>query len=398
MPASNAARESKAQPSRPAPEDPEKTTKGGSDYYHSESAQSTSVANWRQQDSELPIEKRASRVTRKASSTTSRSSAQARNFMGQGLMGHEQHGSSSSTSRGRTPLIVGMAVLILAGICAAVFFLRQGATGVSVAKADAVSQPSATAPSATKSAHAPVRAQHEESAQVPGKIQAQANSQVQPVAVEQPQSIPTLAPVPAVVTSPVLTDARTGSANVRRQEENARAAKQLNPASSRRPAIPNLKLATPIAPSRNAVSLGQGAAPVAEIASTESVGGVPSAGLLTSAGKTFNPPAPPPSTPAPTPVLAPAQAARIVRDPKLISSTRLVYPTTARQTHIEGSVTVSASIDEYGKVVGAKALSGPMVLRQAAVDSVSQWKYSPELMDGKAVPSQVTVTVEFRLN
>jgi protein TonB len=157
-------------------------------------------------------------------------------------------------------------------------------------------------------------------------------------------------------------------------------------------------MSSPSAPSRKAVSLGQGAAPVTEIASTEAVGEIPPAGLLTSAGKNFNPPAPPPSAPAPPPVLAPAQAAGIVHDPKLISSTRLVYPTTARQTHIEGSVTVSASIDEHGKVVGAKALSGPMVLRQAAVDSVSQWKYSPGLEDGKPVPSQVTVTVEFRLN
>ena len=87
-----------------------------------------------------------------------------------------------------------------------------------------------------------------------------------------------------------------------------------------------------------------------------------------------------------------------MRDPKLISSARLVYPAAARQSNIQGTVTVSANIDENGKVVSAKALSGPILLRQAAVDSVKQWKYSPGLVDGKPAPSQVTVNVEFRLN
>jgi protein TonB len=95
---------------------------------------------------------------------------------------------------------------------------------------------------------------------------------------------------------------------------------------------------------------------------------------------------------------APVAAAKTVRDPKLISSTRPVYPATAKTTNIQGIVTVSASIDANGKVVSAKALSGPILLRQAAADAVSQWKYSPGLIDGKPAPSQVTVSVEFRMN
>jgi protein TonB len=114
--------------------------------------------------------------------------------------------------------------------------------------------------------------------------------------------------------------------------------------------------------------------------------------LLTSAGRIFNQPAPPPSSPAPGP------AAKTVRDPKLISTTRVVYPAAARQSNIQGSVRVSASIDADGKVVGAKALSGPLILRQAAEDSVRQWKYSPGSIDGKPASSEVTVSVEFRLN
>jgi outer membrane biosynthesis protein TonB len=37
-------------------------------------------------------------------------------------------------------------------------------------------------------------------------------------------------------------------------------------------------------------------------------------------------------------------------------------------------------------------------LRQSAVDSVKQWKYSPGLADGRPVASQVTVSLEFKLN
>jgi outer membrane biosynthesis protein TonB len=60
-------------------------------------------------------------------------------------------------------------------------------------------------------------------------------------------------------------------------------------------------------------------------------------------------------------------------------------------------VTISANIDENGKVVNTKALNGPLLLRQAAENSVRQWKYSPGLVDGKPASSQVTVNVEFRM-
>jgi protein TonB len=91
-------------------------------------------------------------------------------------------------------------------------------------------------------------------------------------------------------------------------------------------------------------------------------------------------------------------AHKTVTAPKLISSTRLTYPQSARQANIQGTVMVSAIIDETGKVASASAVSGPLLLREAAVNSVRQWKYSPGLLDGKPAPSEVTVGVEFKLN
>jgi protein TonB len=44
-----------------------------------------------------------------------------------------------------------------------------------------------------------------------------------------------------------------------------------------------------------------------------------------------------------------------------------------------------------------KVLSGPTLLEQAAMDALKQWKYEPAMLDGKAVPMHVTVTIQFRL-
>jgi protein TonB len=82
----------------------------------------------------------------------------------------------------------------------------------------------------------------------------------------------------------------------------------------------------------------------------------------------------------------------------LISSARAIYPSAAKQSAVQGSVTVAANVDATGKITGARALNGPMILREAAVDSVKQWKYSPALVDGKPAASLVTVNVEFKLN
>jgi TonB family protein len=390
MPPTAATRGSKTEPGRPGPQ---MITKDASDYNLSEIAKPTSIANWGSSVSELPKENHAIAAKRESSSPPSPASAPSRDFMSKGLMAYEQPSTSSSPSNGRVPLIVGVAALVLAGVCAVVFFMYRRTAPVSVAKAVVVSQPSTPEPPSVNSAPVPVQAPQAEA--TPAAMQTQ--TQAQPVAVEQALPVAAVAPIPAVVTSPAITDSRTDPRNARRQEKSAVVTKQPDLSSSRRPVIPNLKMNSPNAPNQNLANPGEGTAPMTEIASTEAVGGSTPAGLLTSAGRTSNPPAPPPSAPAPVSP-APVAAAKTVRDAKLISSTRLVYPTTARQSKIQGNVAVSANIDENGKVVSANALSGPLLLRQAAVDSVKQWKYSPELIDGKPAPSQVTVNVEFRLN
>lgn len=87
-----------------------------------------------------------------------------------------------------------------------------------------------------------------------------------------------------------------------------------------------------------------------------------------------------------------------VRLPKLISSVPPVYPQLAAANHVEGEVKIQAEINASGRVTSTKIVSGPILLRSAAANAVRQWKYSPAMLDGKAISTQYVVTVRFRLN
>jgi TonB family protein len=81
---------------------------------------------------------------------------------------------------------------------------------------------------------------------------------------------------------------------------------------------------------------------------------------------------------------------------KLLRSNPPVYPSAARQSGVEGDVVVSAQVDEHGNITAVQAVSGLSMLRQAALDAVRTWKYQPATLDGDAVSSQISVTVQFR--
>ena len=50
-----------------------------------------------------------------------------------------------------------------------------------------------------------------------------------------------------------------------------------------------------------------------------------------------------------------------------------------------------------GGIESVRVLRSIPVLDQAAVDAVQQWRYTPGLLNGQAVPVVMTVTVNFRL-
>ncbi len=390
VPPATAAREPNAELPRP---NPDLAAKAASDYNLSEVANPTSLANWNLPPPGVSSEKHAAPPAKEALPAGSTAPVPTRDFMSKGLMAYEQAKAPASGPKVSLPLIVGAAVLVLAGIGGGAYFLHRGTAVAPSAKMDVASQSSVEKPQVASSAPQPVQTLQEEAAQAA----TQSQSQAPVVAADQPSPAPAAAPLPDIVIGPSPANERTEPRNSQRPEKKATAPRQAEVAPAHRPAIQNLKIGSPIAPQQSLANPGEGAVPIADVASNASVRATTPAGLLTSAGRTSNPPAPPPPSPAPA---APAHPPAVgpTRDPKLLSSVRLVYPANAKETGIQGSVLISVNIDANGNVVSARAQSGPIFLRQAAVDSVKQWKYSPALQDGKPVPSLINISVDFRLN
>ena len=75
-----------------------------------------------------------------------------------------------------------------------------------------------------------------------------------------------------------------------------------------------------------------------------------------------------------------------------------VYPASARTQRIGGAVELEIVIDEDGIVEQIKVIQGHALLTPAAIDSVSQWRYSPTVVDGKAFAVTTNVTVSFNFS
>jgi TonB family protein len=84
-----------------------------------------------------------------------------------------------------------------------------------------------------------------------------------------------------------------------------------------------------------------------------------------------------------------------VKPPQLISAPPVVYPEIARQAGIAGDVVVRIVIGKSGKVTEAKAISGPILLREAAVNALRDRKYVPSQLDGRPISVEMLVTIQF---
>lgn len=74
-----------------------------------------------------------------------------------------------------------------------------------------------------------------------------------------------------------------------------------------------------------------------------------------------------------------------------------VYPPIARQSNVTGIVILEVRIGTDGHVEEARVLRSIPLLDQAALDAVTQWEFTPTLMNGQAVPVIMTVTVNFAM-
>jgi protein TonB len=79
----------------------------------------------------------------------------------------------------------------------------------------------------------------------------------------------------------------------------------------------------------------------------------------------------------------------------LLTPIQPVYPRIAKAAGISGTVVVTATIDAQGRIVGAKAISGPLMLRQAAAEAVMEARYRPFLLNGQPTEVETTFSINF---
>jgi protein TonB len=139
---------------------------------------------------------------------------------------------------------------------------------------------------------------------------------------------------------------------------------------------------------RRARDAQSGAAPVISASAASEVDSSALSGIATSQAPALA-----------VPIVQPESPVKIggdVREPRLISSVLPIYPIGARQSGVVGDVIVSTTIDKNGNVVGVKVLSGPPMLRQAALDALRRWRYEPSRLNGQPVAVEMQVTIKFR--
>ncbi|HZG54848.1 MAG TPA: TonB family protein [Pyrinomonadaceae bacterium] len=143
-------------------------------------------------------------------------------------------------------------------------------------------------------------------------------------------------------------------------------------------------------------------APVASSSATLTLG-MPNAAALAAANSGDAPvvktnddaPPPPPSKPAVKASLRPVTGG--VLNGKAIEMPKPLYPDMARRAQIMGVVTVEVVVDVSGQVIGARAVSGPEMLRPAAERAARQAKFTPALLSGQPVRVAGVINYNFSL-
>ncbi|CAN5655501.1 hypothetical protein BH20ACI3_BH20ACI3_14700 [soil metagenome] len=71
------------------------------------------------------------------------------------------------------------------------------------------------------------------------------------------------------------------------------------------------------------------------------------------------------------------------------------YPADASAARASGTVVVQVTVDEYGNVIAARALSGHQMLQQASVSAARQARFAPTFLMGEAVKVTGVITYNF---
>ena len=86
-----------------------------------------------------------------------------------------------------------------------------------------------------------------------------------------------------------------------------------------------------------------------------------------------------------------------VTEGMLLAPIQPVYPAIAKAARTQGAVVMEAVISKAGRIESLRVVSGPDMLRRAAVDAVQVARYRPYLLSGVPTEVQTTITVVFKL-
>ena len=84
---------------------------------------------------------------------------------------------------------------------------------------------------------------------------------------------------------------------------------------------------------------------------------------------------------------------------KLVNKVQPIYPKTAKSAGVQGTVVLHAVIGKDGKPLSLRVMNGQIDpdLARSAVEAVSQWRYTPTLLNGEPIEVDTTVTVNYTL-
>ena len=84
-------------------------------------------------------------------------------------------------------------------------------------------------------------------------------------------------------------------------------------------------------------------------------------------------------------------------DANLLDRVEPRYPAEAIAQQVEGSVELLLTITPKGRVQTARTVTGNPLLATAATEAVKQWRFRPQLVNGRAAAMQAHVSLSFRL-
>ena len=96
-------------------------------------------------------------------------------------------------------------------------------------------------------------------------------------------------------------------------------------------------------------------------------------------------------------VPTPSKTSQAVPSPEKIFDVPPIYPGVARTARLQGVVDVEIVVGPTGSVEQARVMHSVHGLDDAALAAIKQWKYRPTVINGVAVPIQMTVRVSFKL-